>query len=101
MSTMTQTDLSTQIYRVYIKATLEAVWEAITNPGWNKQYGYGCPGTYDLRPGGQYHALASQAMKDFGAPDVIIDGKVLEVDPPRRLVQTWRALYDPEMPFAG
>lgn len=36
-------------------------------------------------------------MKEFGAPDVIFDGEVIEADPPRRLVQTWHALWDPEM----
>jgi uncharacterized protein YndB with AHSA1/START domain len=29
-----------QIFRVYIKATPEAIWEAITSPEWNDRYGY-------------------------------------------------------------
>jgi len=36
-----------------------------------------------------------------GVPDVIIDGEFLEVDPPRRLVQTWRMLMDPTMEAEG
>ena len=28
-------------------------------------------------------------------PDTIVDGEVLEADPPRLLVQTWRLLMDP------
>jgi len=35
-------------------------------------------------------------MRQHGAPDVVIDGEILEIDPPRRLVQTWRALFSPE-----
>ena len=31
----------------------------------------------------------------------MVDGEVLEVDPPRRLVQTWRFLYDPELTAEG
>jgi uncharacterized protein YndB with AHSA1/START domain len=40
-------------------------------------------------------------MKSFAAaggfeiPDTILDGEVVECEPPRRLVQTWRMLMDP------
>ena len=41
-------------------------------------------------------------MRAFdGVPDTIIDGEYLEVDPPRRLVQTWRMLMDAEMAAEG
>jgi uncharacterized protein YndB with AHSA1/START domain len=36
-------------------------------------------------------------MIEMGASEVLIDGEVLEADPPRRLVQTWRALWSPEL----
>ncbi len=32
MTTFTETRVATQVYRVYIKATPETVWEAITSP---------------------------------------------------------------------
>lgn len=93
--------LTTQVYRVWIKTTPEKIWAAITDPEWNNRYGYAAPGYYDLRPGGSYRAAANQGMKDYGqqagfpVPDTIGDGEVIEVDPPRRLVQTWRMLMDP------
>jgi len=93
--------LTTQVYRVWIKASREKIWAAITDPEWNGRYGYAAPGYYDLRKGGSYTSTANQGMKDFGAangfevPDVIVDGEVLEADPPRLLVQTWRMLMDP------
>jgi len=90
-----------QVYEVYIRATPQAIWDAITKPEWNRRYGYGVPSEYDLRPGGAFRALASDVMKAHGAPDVIIDGEVLEADPPRRLVQTYRSLWDPEMAKEG
>ena len=31
----------------------------------------------------------------YGIPDVVVDGEVLEADPPRKLVQTWRMLMEP------
>ena len=34
-------------------------------------------------------------------PDVVVDGEVIEADPPRRLVQTWRMLMDPSMEAEG
>jgi uncharacterized protein YndB with AHSA1/START domain len=96
MTTMAETSVTTQVYRVFIKAAPEAVWEAITSPEWNKRYGYQCPSEYDLRPGGAFRVVASEAMRAQGAAEVIIDGEVIESDPPRRLVQTWHALFDPE-----
>jgi uncharacterized protein YndB with AHSA1/START domain len=29
-------------------------------------------------------------MLALGTPEVVVDGEVIEADPPRRLVQTWR-----------
>ncbi|GAA5078805.1 ArsR/SmtB family transcription factor [Nocardia iowensis] len=81
------------VYRVYIKATPQAIWDAITKPEWTVKFGYQAPVEYDLRPGGAFRGLASAAMKELGAPNVVIDGEVIEADPPRRLVQTWRALF--------
>ena len=107
MTTSTGTSVTTQVYRVYIRATPQAVWDAITKPEWSARYGYGGDVEYDLRSGGLYRAHASEEMKKAGAemgfptPDVIVDGEVIEADPPRRLVQTWRMLMDPEMAAEG
>lgn len=100
MTTTTNTPnrtLTTQVHRVYIKATPEAVWEAITSPEWTQKYAYRSRGEYDLRPGGAYRAHASKEMRAMGTPDVVVDGEVIEVDPPRRLVQTWHMNFTPEM----
>ena len=37
----------------------------------------------------------------MGSPDVAIDGEVLEADPPRKLVQTWRMVMDEETTAEG
>ncbi|MGI9113129.1 MAG: SRPBCC family protein [Gaiellaceae bacterium] len=101
MTTMTPKAMTTQVYRVYIKATPEAIWDAITKPEWSQKYGYGGSVEYDLRPGGTYRALTSEEMRAVGSPDVAVDGEVVESDPPRRLVQTWRMLMDEEMAGEG
>jgi uncharacterized protein YndB with AHSA1/START domain len=102
MTTMTETGVPTQVYRVYIKATPEAIWDAITEPEWSEKYGYGGLVDYELRAGGAFITRPGAAMAAYpGVPDVIIDGEVIEADPPRRLVQTWRMLMDPGLAAEG
>ncbi|MGH7643564.1 MAG: SRPBCC family protein [Candidatus Dormibacteria bacterium] len=93
--------VTTQVHRIYIRATAQAVWDAITQPEWSDRYGYGGRVEYDLRPGGIYRAHSSAAMRAAGAPDLAIDGEVVEADPPRRLVQTWRMVMDERMAAEG
>ncbi|MDQ4005431.1 MAG: SRPBCC domain-containing protein [Actinomycetota bacterium] len=87
---------------MYIKATPQAVWEAITTPEWTSRYGKGGVVEYDLRPGGAYRAYPGEAMKrkaaemGFPLPEAAFDGEVIEADPPRRLVHTFRMLIGDE-----
>ncbi|MGH8960221.1 MAG: SRPBCC domain-containing protein [Jatrophihabitantaceae bacterium] len=100
MSTTTGT---TQVYRVYIRASAQAIWDAITQPEWTVRYGYTGHVHYDLKPGGAYTVNPTEQFRAAAAaggnqlPDVIIEGEVLESDPPRRLVTTFRMLMDPEI----
>ena len=97
---MTNTDTATattvKVFRVYIKASPEKVWEAITSPEWTQKYGYQSSAEYELRPGGRFVSRANEGMLAIGLPDVVVDGEVVEVDPPHRLVQTWRFHFIPE-----
>jgi len=101
MTTAVKTEPATLMYRVFIKATPEAIWQAITDPDWTMKYGYASRTEYELRPGGKYRGLATEEMKKFGGPEVVVDGEVIESDPPRKLVQTWRALWDPALVEEG
>jgi uncharacterized protein YndB with AHSA1/START domain len=79
---------TTQVYRVYIKATAEQVWEAITKPDFTAGYYFGGRIESTLAPGSaiRYHS---------GSRDGIdIDGEVIESAPPRKLVHTFRSLWD-------
>jgi uncharacterized protein YndB with AHSA1/START domain len=89
------------VHRIYINAPVQSVWDAITDPEWNGRYGYHAPSHYDLRPGGLYSVPSTPEMKAQGAPDVLIDGEVLECDAPTRLVQTWRANFSAETAAEG
>jgi uncharacterized protein YndB with AHSA1/START domain len=98
MSTQTETALATQVFRIYIKASPEAIWDAITKPEWTERYGFKGRAEYDLRPGGAYSVPATPEMIKMGAPSgPILEGEVLEADPPRRLVQTWHALWSEDI----
>ena len=91
----------TQVFRIWIKAPAEKIWTAITDPEWTAKYGYAAPQFYDLKKGGRFYSTATEEMKayseanGFPLPEIIVDGEVLEAEPPRRLVQTWRMLMDP------
>ena len=95
-SSTQQSTRTVQVHRVYIKAGAQAIWDAITRPEWTERYGYGGRVEYDLRPGGAFRSVADEQMQAAGMPEVVVDGEVLEADPPRRLVQTWRALWNGE-----
>ncbi|MDO5712218.1 MAG: SRPBCC domain-containing protein [Micrococcales bacterium] len=78
-----------QIFRIYIEASASKVWDAITSSEFSAKYGYGGDVEYDLKVGGDYRSLTTAQMKQMGMGDVAVTGRVIEVDPPRRLVHTW------------
>ncbi|MGH3382276.1 MAG: ArsR/SmtB family transcription factor [Actinoallomurus sp.] len=97
-TTMTATNpdaaTTTQVFRIHIKATPQAIWEAITDPEWTARYGYCIPATYELHPGGRYVAHANEGMKAMGTPDIVSDGEVVKAEPPHRLVQTFKMHFE-------
>ena len=92
MSTAT----ATQVFRIYIQATPEAIWEAITSPEWTERYGYKGRTDYELRAGGSVVGHATKEMIDFGAPAIMVKGEVVEADAPKKLVHTFRAQFNAE-----
>ena len=78
---------TTQVYQVYIRATPEQIWEAITTPEWTARSYHGA------------HITVTPDHYDSRSPDGDVwgDEAVMEFDPPRRLVHGWRSMYDPEM----
>ena len=90
-----------QVYRVYIKSTPQAIWDALTRSEWTARYGYGGTVQFDLRPGGKYKAMSAAGMDGTGDPMDMTDGEVLEAEKSTRLVQTWRLLMDPQISAEG
>ena len=93
---------TTHVSSVYIRATPQAVWDAITTPEWTNRYGYGGYVEFDgFNPGDGFRVHASEEFLEAGAPDIVVDGEVVEADPPRLLVQSWRMCMDPGLKEEG
>ena len=88
MSTMTQTTV--QVYNVFIKATPEQIWDAITKPEFTSKYFYGSLVDSTLEPGSPYIGWSPDREQKW------TDGEVLESKPPHKLSYTWRSLWDEE-----
>ena len=72
LDTGSTTSNTTQVYRIFIKATPQAIWDAITKPEWTQRFGYGLHDEYDLRPGGTYRGMANAGMVAMGMSGVIV-----------------------------
>ena len=84
-----------KVFEIYIKTTPERLWEAITNPEMRRKYNFNAGVESDWTPGSRY-----QGISPF-APTPIWEGENLEVDPPRRLVQSFRALWSADVKREG
>jgi uncharacterized protein YndB with AHSA1/START domain len=83
-----------KVYEIYIKTTPERLWTAITDPDIRAKYNFGAGVTSDWTPGSHYE-MGAAAAGPLG------EGENLEVDPPRRLVQTMVALWSDEVKSEG
>jgi uncharacterized protein YndB with AHSA1/START domain/DNA-binding transcriptional ArsR family regulator len=92
-------DLMEKVYEIYIKTTPERLWQAITDPELRRKYTFGVGVFSDWTPGSAYVARATEITVAPNMP--ICEGENLEVDPPRRLVQSFRALWSEDVKREG
>jgi uncharacterized protein YndB with AHSA1/START domain len=83
----TMTALTTQVYQVFIKASPEQIWDAITKPEFTSKYFYGV----------SIEARNGRRVVHGGDGALWSDDPLIEEEPPRRLVHSWLSTYDPEM----
>ena len=85
---------SMTVFEIYIKTTPERLWEAITDPEMRAKYSFGVRTESEWTEGSRYSS---------GVPGVIeiASGENLEVDPPRRLVQSFTALWSDQVKSEG
>ena len=81
----TTTAQTVQVYNIYIRATPEQIWDAITKPEFTERYFHGV----------RISVVGDERTSRMG--DVTWSEPVLEADPPRRLVHGWTSYYDDEM----
>jgi len=84
-----------KVFEIYIRTTPERLWEAITDPEIRSKYHFGTQVTSDWTPGSRYE----QGRPAAGV--TIAEGENLEVDPPRRLVQSMVALWSDDVKSEG
>jgi len=85
---------TTAVYEIFIKTSPERLWEAITDPEMRAKYSFGVATTSDWTTGSTYTSAVPGVID-------IATGENLEVDPPRRLVQSFTALWSDEVKSAG
>jgi uncharacterized protein YndB with AHSA1/START domain len=85
---------SMTVFEIYIKTTPERLWEAITNEEMRARYSFGVGTASDWTPGSEYKAAVPGVIE-------IASGENLEVDPPRRLVQSFKALWSEDVQKEG
>lgn len=88
-----------KVFEIYIKATPQRVWEAITTPEMRRKFTFGVGVESDWTPGSSYRAVTGDETVSPNTP--ISEGENLEVDPPRRLVQSFRALWGEDAKAEG
>jgi uncharacterized protein YndB with AHSA1/START domain len=82
-----------KVYEIYIRTTPERCWEAITTSAIRSKYTFGNDFTEDFTPGARYE----MTNKGF----LLAEGEIIEADPPRKLVQTLRALWGEDVKEEG
>jgi len=88
MTTIETQNLTVQVYQLFIKATPEAIWEAITKPEFTTKYFHGA--RIEVTPE-RRRTFSPDGSDDWG------EGAVTEFDPPRKLVHEWRSAYNEEL----
>jgi uncharacterized protein YndB with AHSA1/START domain/DNA-binding transcriptional ArsR family regulator len=84
-----------KVFEIYIKTTPERLWQAIVDPELRAKYNFGVGTRSDWTPGSRYEAAHP------GAGIAIAAGENVEVDPPRRLVQSFEALWSEDVKAEG
>ena len=84
-----------KVFEIYIRTTPERLWEAITDPEIRSKYSFGSRIVTDWTPGSRYEMTHPNANGPLG------EGEILEIEPPRRLVQSMVALWSDDVKGEG
>lgn len=87
---MPATAVLQHVHVVHIRTTPAKLWDALTRPELTRLYFYGTDFVSELKPGAEFEYLKPQ---EDGSRKAVITGKILEVEPPRRLVHTFQFVH--------
>jgi len=90
-------EMMEKVYEIYIKTSPERLWEAITNSEMRGIYNFGVRVNSDWTPGSTYTGTGGP----IDSPIQLLEGENVEVDPPHRLVQNFRALWSEDVKREG
>ena len=82
------------VYVTYIRTTPEKLWQALTDPEFTRRFWLGCWQESQWKTGTSWRIM-------FPDGRVGDSGEILEIDPPRRLVVSWRNEFKPELREEG
>lgn len=82
------------VYVTYIRTTPAKLWQALTEPQFTECYWFGARQECDWKVGSPWKLV----MPTVGLAD---SGEVLEVEPEKRLVLSWRNEFMPELKAEG
>jgi uncharacterized protein YndB with AHSA1/START domain len=85
---MTTVPESTLRYQLFIKATAEQIWRAITTPELTRQFMHECVIDSTYERGAPYNGYSPDRAEHF------VSGEVVEAKPPLHLRTTWLSLWD-------
>jgi uncharacterized protein YndB with AHSA1/START domain len=78
------------VYVIYIAASAEKVWAALTSAEFTRQYFFGRSLEMEAKVGGTFILRMPDGRVD-------VQGNVAEYDPPHRLSVTWRVMWNEDM----
>ena len=85
---------SSFVYVTYIRATPEKVWQALTEPEFTRQFWAGTSQECEWKVGASWRIMIPDGR-------VADQGEVLQLEPHRRLVLSWRNEFKPELRQEG
>jgi uncharacterized protein YndB with AHSA1/START domain len=82
------------VYVTYIRTTAEKLWQALIDPEFTRQYWVGTSQESEWKQGASWRLM----MPDGRVAD---SGEILEIEPYRRIVMSWRNEFKPELKEEG
>jgi uncharacterized protein YndB with AHSA1/START domain len=82
------------IYVIYIRTTPEILWQALTEPEFTRRFWCETHQESEWKPGASWCVMTPDGR-------VGDSGEIVEIDPPRRLVLTWRNELFPDVRAEG